>query len=96
MWWSWEQQPGHRRDVLASAGWVESGAPPKGEISDGHRRTAHDVAQISAVLFTLGGDGEASPNCFSAMYILREFEVPATAAQSPWIIPATLTLNKAL
>lgn len=50
----------------------------------------------SAVLFTLGGDGEASPNCFSAVYMVREFEVPTTAAQSAWLIPAALTLSKKL
>lgn len=48
------------------------------------------------MLFTLEGDRKASPNCFSAMYILREFEVPTTAAQPAWLIPATLPLNKRL
>lgn len=33
----------------------------------------------SDVLFTLGGDCKTSPNCFSAGYIPREFEVPTTA-----------------
>lgn len=50
----------------------------------------------SDILFTLGGDRKASPNCFSAMHILREFEFPTTAAQLAWLIPATLTLNKKL
>lgn len=50
----------------------------------------------SVVLYTLGGDHKASPNCFSARYILREFEVPTTAAQLAWLIAATLPLKKKL
>ena len=51
-------------------------------------------ARSSDVLATLGEDYKALPNFFSTTYLLREFEVPATAAQPARLIPGTLPLGK--
>lgn len=51
-------------------------------------------ARSSDMLATLGEDHKASPIFFSTMYILRECEVPATAAQPAWCIPGPVPLGK--